>query len=74
MRPDIARDLPQTSVTRQDPIRSAVMHAHAGTRQSLKEGLVPRQTQATHVTHAAEDLRQLRMGCCPISQDQPGLY
>jgi hypothetical protein len=57
MRPNIARDLPQTSVTRRDPIRSAVMCAHAGTRQSPKEGLMPHQTRATHVTHATEDFR-----------------
>jgi hypothetical protein len=69
MRPDIARDLPQTSVTRRDPIRSAVMHAHAGTRQFPEEGLVPHQARATHVTHAAEDLRQPRMGRRPVSQD-----
>jgi hypothetical protein len=59
MRPDIAQDLPQTSVTCRDPIRSAVMRAHTSTRQSLKEGLVPHQIRATHVTRAAEGLRQL---------------
>jgi hypothetical protein len=73
MRPDIAQDLPQTSVTCRDPIRGAVMHAHASTRQSLREGHVPHQAQATHMTHATEDLRQPQMGCCLVSQGLPGL-
>jgi hypothetical protein len=48
----------QTSVTHQVPIRSAVMHTHTGTRQSLEERYMPHQAQATHVTHATEDPRQ----------------
>jgi hypothetical protein len=74
MQPDIVRDLPQTSVTHRDPIRSAVMRAHTSTRQSPREGLMPHQIRATHVTCAAEGLRQPRMGRRPVSQDRPGLY
>jgi hypothetical protein len=58
MQPDISRDLPQTSVTCWDPIRGTVMHAHASTRQSLREEHMPYQAQATYMTHATEDLRQ----------------